>query len=190
MPRCSAVPREFFRQAGVVCLTILLGSCGHDKEPAKDEANGNPPKLVGRVASVPGDGGFVLIQSYGAWAVPDGEAVFSQGPDGRAANLLPTGEHLSQFVAADIRSGRAGVGDAVYAVAKGKAGTAVKPTAAPGHGKPSGGGSAGAVPTDGGAPAASRTGAAAGRGKGGTPPTAGGTSGSGAADALPPLPEH
>jgi hypothetical protein len=99
----------------------LLG-CGHQAQaddPDKDKPD--QPHLVGRVASVPGEGGFVLIQSYGAWAVPEGETVFARGPDGRSANLLPTGEHLSQFVAADIRSGQVAVGDAVYTLSKGKA---------------------------------------------------------------------
>lgn len=97
-----------------------VAACGHDKEAGDEEQPREPPRLVGRVASLPAEGGFVLIQSYGAWTVPEGEAVFSRGADGRTANLLPTGEHLSQFVAADIRGGQVAVGDAVYALAKAK----------------------------------------------------------------------
>ncbi len=70
--------------------------------------------LVGRVASMPKGQDFVLLQSYGAWSVPAGVPVYCVGPEGRLANLLPTGEKMGQFLAADLRDGEAKVGDAVY----------------------------------------------------------------------------
>jgi len=102
----------------------LLAGCATTKD---DDGKKKKPKaravLVGRVASVPTGRGFVLIQSYGAWAVPGGATVFScgdceagqgDGEEGRLANLLPSGEKMGQFVAADVRSGQVAVGDAVY----------------------------------------------------------------------------
>lgn len=103
-------------QVGVmVAVGLAVAGCGGGKRG--DEAAGKPGRravLIGRVASVPAGRQFVLIQSYGQWTVPAGEPVFSVGPDERTANLLPTGERLGQFLAADLRSGEAGVGDAVY----------------------------------------------------------------------------
>ncbi len=101
--------------AGVLCLAGCAGTDGGKKEEPKARA-----ELVGRVASVPTGRGFVLIQSYGTWAVPTGEPVFSCGDcetgeeEGRLANLLASGERMGQFVAADVRSGSVEVGDAVY----------------------------------------------------------------------------
>ncbi len=125
----TAVLRELCRQAAVVGLVCGLSACAHDRHADDPEDKPGTPRLVGRVASLPADGGFVLIQSYGTWSVPDGEPVFSQGPGGRAANLLPTGERLSQFVAADIRSGQVSVGDGVYT--SGTKPKAANPTAKP-----------------------------------------------------------
>ncbi|KAB2642880.1 MAG: hypothetical protein DVB26_01250 [Verrucomicrobia bacterium] len=69
--------------------------------------------LVGRIASIPADRRFVLIQSYGKWNVATGTTLISRDPDGRSANLLATGETLGQFAAADVQSGSLAVGDAV-----------------------------------------------------------------------------
>jgi hypothetical protein len=94
--------------------TTLVVGCGTSDEPDTDPDAATRPRLVGRVASVPSHGEFILIQSYGAWSVPPGSPVFGVGADGRVANLLPTGEKMGQFVAADLRDGRLDVGDAVY----------------------------------------------------------------------------
>ena len=72
------------------------------------------PKLVGRIASIPADKRFVLIQSYGKWDVESGRILTTRGPDDRTANLRTTGEAISEFAAADLQSGTVGVGDAVY----------------------------------------------------------------------------
>lgn len=132
----------------VAGMAVGWTGCGGGKQA--DGREGGPPRavLVGRVASVPADRQFVLIQSYGTWSVAPGEPVFSAGPDGRTANLLPTGERLGQFLAADLRSGNVVVGDAVYFRPKKQATPAATgaqaPTGGPaGGGQPAGGQQAG-----------------------------------------------
>ena len=93
----------------------LLSSCSFFKdEPVESLGNETKPKLVGRISHVPADGGFVLIESYGPWRVPDGGLLTGAGSEGRTANLVATGEKLGQHAAADLRSGVAKVGDSVY----------------------------------------------------------------------------
>lgn|GEM_PF-809317 len=70
--------------------------------------------LVGRIASIPADHRFVLIQSYGKWQVATGSILIARGSDARSANLLATGEVLDPFAAADVQSGTLEVGDAVF----------------------------------------------------------------------------
>ena len=93
-----------------------LSSCSLLKkdEEEKPEVSATKPSLVGRVASVQEGSGFVLIESYGPWKVPDGGLLSGIGKEGRTSNLVATGEKLGQFSAADIRSGVAKVGDSVY----------------------------------------------------------------------------
>lgn len=93
----------------------LLASCSlfedEQKEAPKETSR---PKLVGRVASTPSGADFVLIEAYGSWKVPDGGMLSGLGTEGRTSNLAVTGEKSGQFLAADIRSGVAKVGDSVY----------------------------------------------------------------------------
>ena len=106
----SSLPLLF--AAWVVC------SCGSTKpEKPKEEAKKpvvEGPKLVGRIASIPADKRFVLIQSYGKWNMESGGILTTRGPDDRTANLRTTGEKLGEFAAADLQSGSVEVGDAVY----------------------------------------------------------------------------
>jgi hypothetical protein len=102
-------------------LVFLLPTCGIQKPKPEDESSENPkktatedPRLVGRIASIPADKRFVLIQSYGKWQVAAGTILTTRGPEERTANLLATGEALGEFAAADIQSGLLEVGDAVY----------------------------------------------------------------------------
>lgn len=103
-------------------VALSLPSCA-DKAPEekptekkeKKEAV-DKPRLVGRIASMPANRKFVLIQSYGTWDVPTGSILTTHGPDGRAANLLATGEKLGQYAAADLKSGILEVGDGVYTI--------------------------------------------------------------------------
>lgn len=72
--------------------------------------------LIGRVASLPPDRKFVLIQSYGRMNLDAGAILTTRGSDDRTANLKVTGEKMGQFAAADIQSGTVELGDAVYSL--------------------------------------------------------------------------
>jgi hypothetical protein len=97
---------------------IFLPACGFLKKGKPDDEKPKPaaegPKLVGRIASVPADKRFVLIQSYGKWEVGSGRILTTRGFEDRTANLRTTGETLGEFAAADLQSGTVAVGDAVY----------------------------------------------------------------------------
>jgi hypothetical protein len=97
---------------------LIFASCGPTKpvKPKEDEKKPKiePPKLVGKIASVPADKRFVLIQSYGKWNVEAGRVLTTRGAEKRTANLRVTGEALGEFAAADIQSGAVEAGDAVY----------------------------------------------------------------------------
>jgi hypothetical protein len=103
-----------------LALCIFLAACADKPEetPTKKTDDESKPRLVGRVASIPADRTFVLIQSYGTWTVETGSILTTQGPEGRAANLLATGEKLGQYAAADIRTGTLEIGDGVYTITK------------------------------------------------------------------------
>ena len=111
---------EQVKQLLAACALALLTGCAafkaapHQTDPTKDQPPPEPPKLVGRIASVPADKRFVLIQSYGDWRIETGAILTSRGADDRTANLRITGEKLGQFAAADLQSGLVAVGDAVY----------------------------------------------------------------------------
>ncbi len=97
---------------------MLIPACGLLKRAKPDDEKPKPvaegPKLVGRIASVPADKRFVLIQSYGKWEVESGRILTTRGLEDRTANLRTTGETLGEFAAADLQSGIVEVGDAVY----------------------------------------------------------------------------
>ena len=103
---------------GIAACVLLLPGCGlfggKKHESKEEKPASDAPKLVGRIASIPADKRFVLIQSYGSWKVAQGELLTTRGPDERSANLLVTGESLGQFAAADLQSGTVEIGDAVY----------------------------------------------------------------------------
>ena len=103
-----------------MALCLSLAACANKPEETPTEKTDaeSKPRLVGRVASIPADRTFVLIQSYGTWTVETGSILTTQGPEGRAANLLATGEKLGQYAAADIRTGTLEIGDGVYTIAK------------------------------------------------------------------------
>lgn len=98
--------------------SFIVSSCGTNKPDKPTEVAKKPvvkgPMLVGRIASIPADKRFVLIQSYGKWDVESGRILTTRGPDDRTANLRTTGESLGEFAAADLQSGTVEVGDAVY----------------------------------------------------------------------------
>lgn len=100
------------------CIGLVLSSCGPDKnQPVADGSDKPVPKgptLIGRIASVPPDKHFVLVQRYGKWEGQSGQILTTRGPENRTANLRTTGEKLGEFAAADIQSGVVQIGDAVY----------------------------------------------------------------------------
>ncbi len=106
-----------------LCIAALaataLTGCGlinrlMTRHPSGEPITTNSPQLVGRIASLPADKRFVLIESYGKWNIASNSILTTRGPENRSANLLVTGEKLDQFAAADLKSGTLAVGDAVY----------------------------------------------------------------------------
>ena len=118
------------------CVSLLLACCAakKDGQPPKKEEPQQVLRLVARVESRPGNKDFVLLESYGKWTLADGEMLFAYGSDGRVATLMTSGEKLGQFVAADVKSGKVEIGDAVYHRTKGPADA--PPPPAPEAGKP------------------------------------------------------
>lgn len=100
------------------CIVLGLSSCSSVKDDTADaaveKAVPKGPSLVGRIASVPPDKRFVLVQRYGKWEGQTGQILTTRGPENRTANLRTTGEKLGEFAAADIQSGSVEIGDAVY----------------------------------------------------------------------------
>jgi len=95
----------------------LLAGCswfGNKSDSPAEKPADVGPQLVGRIASIPADKRFVLIQSYGTWKIQSGTILTTRGLDERSANLLVTGEAMGQFAAADLQSGAVEIGDAVY----------------------------------------------------------------------------
>ena len=106
------------RLSRLLTIALLIAACSptpivptqkEEKKPAVAA-----PQLVGRIATVPPDKRFVLVQSYGPWKVGSGSVLTTRGADNRAANLRTTGETMGDFAAADFQSGSLHVGDAVY----------------------------------------------------------------------------
>jgi len=101
----------------VALLISLVSSCANKKQPVEKKPKEEKEyidKLVGRVLSYDADSAIVLIQAYGKWRVAEGEIVYTRGPEGRTASILPTGESTGHYVAADYRSGELQGGDGVY----------------------------------------------------------------------------
>ncbi|MGL4398595.1 MAG: hypothetical protein ACRCXD_01895 [Luteolibacter sp.] len=102
----------------LLLCSILIPACGVFQKDTPDDEKPKPsaagPQLVGRIASVPADKRFVLIQSYGKWEIESGRILTTRGLEERTANLRTTGETLGEFAAADLQSGTVAVGDAVY----------------------------------------------------------------------------
>jgi len=104
------------RALRVAALAFLTGcaALNADKASKAKTPPSAAPTLVGRIASIPADQRFVLIESYGTWKIEAGTVLTTRGLANRTANLLITGESLGQFAAADLQAGHVQVGDAVY----------------------------------------------------------------------------
>lgn len=112
----SGIPRGAAVRALLAGLCLAgWSSCGTTE---RDQDPLDPPvgqrRVVGRIASVIEPKGFVLIQRLGSGKFTPGTTLTTEGDGGRSANLLVTGEQQGQYGAADIRSGTARVGDAVF----------------------------------------------------------------------------
>jgi hypothetical protein len=99
----------------VLSLFLCIPSCSWLSKPKKSDEEKpkaviEGPKLVGRIASIPADRRFVLIQSYGKWTIENDRILTTRGPEDRTANLKTTGEILGEFAAADLQSGTVEVG--------------------------------------------------------------------------------
>lgn len=101
----------------MVCTGVLSGCAGfHSKKKPDPPTAAKSLTLIGRIASLPPDRKFVLIQSYERWALEPGTILTTRGTDERTANLKVTGEKMGQFAAADVQSGTVELGDAVYSL--------------------------------------------------------------------------
>jgi len=100
--------------ASSLCGCNLFNKYIHFSHHTEQQPSKEGPELVGRVASLPADKSFVLIESYGKWNISSNTILTTRGPENRSANLLVTGEKLGQFAAADLKSGTLAVGDGVY----------------------------------------------------------------------------
>ena len=104
-------------------LILALGMCSCSTLEEDPEDKNDPGKedisikkqIIGRIASVSSNGGFVLIQKYSAGKMPVNTIIQTSGPDGRTASLKPSGERVRNFFAADIVNGEVQIGDAVAA---------------------------------------------------------------------------
>ncbi|WP_411827416.1 hypothetical protein [Luteolibacter sp. AS25] len=110
--------QKFCSILSIPVLLLVFSSCADrvESEPSEKKEVQEKRSVVGRVASIPANRTFVLIQAYGTWTVPSGSILTTQGPNGRSANLRVSGEKLGQYAAADIQSGTLEVGDGVYSI--------------------------------------------------------------------------
>ena len=119
MPFTQIHPMKFRSHLWICASALaLLTSCAvfksHPAEKPPPTAISRSPQLIGRIASIPADKRFVLIQSYGNGKLEAGTILTTRGADDHSANLRVTGEALGQFAAADLQSGLVAEGDAVY----------------------------------------------------------------------------
>ncbi|MEP2774603.1 MAG: hypothetical protein ABJQ29_06410 [Luteolibacter sp.] len=125
-------PNHYFLTPIAAAFFAVFLPCCADKEPeekpTEKKEDVSKSRIVGRIASIPAGRKFVLIQSYGTWNVPTGSILTTHGPEGRAANLLATGEKLGQYAAADVKSGTLEVGDGVYTIGTQRQSPVTEPT--------------------------------------------------------------
>lgn len=108
-----------FKTAAAILCSLFFTSCSlfHEKEkPVEKKTSPNVSRLIGRVASMPMDKRFVLVQTYEPSSFEAGAILTTRGDGERTANLKVTGEKLGQFLAADIQAGEIEVGDGVFSL--------------------------------------------------------------------------
>jgi hypothetical protein len=93
-------------------LACCLFSCARNAE--EPEAAGSALRqVVGRVAAVHAEDGFVLVQSFDDRRLPAGSLLVTPGDESGPASLKLTGERAGRYSAADILSGKPQSGQAV-----------------------------------------------------------------------------
>lgn len=95
-------------------ICLVLTACGWFDGP-EEAVEPEGPRLVGRIASVHADQGFVLVQGFDELKLGEGLLLTTRGEDDRAASLVVTGERAGRYTAADLKGGSVEVGDPVFA---------------------------------------------------------------------------
>lgn len=109
----------------LVSFVILLAVLGCARESAEEQSKRESKKaasnsqlpqrrLIGRVQSRPGQGNFVLVETYSSLALEAGTQLFAVNLEGKSTRLVVSGEKMSVFLVADLPDGAVAVGDAVY----------------------------------------------------------------------------
>ena len=104
LPSCGMFRKWFPKKSETVEMTE------EEKKKALEKA---ATQVIGEVASVYPDEGFVLIRRYGGGELPASNVYNTVGPGGRTATLKPTGERSGRFYAADVTAGEVERGDSV-----------------------------------------------------------------------------
>ena len=94
-------------------LCLLAGCAGAGDRDEKPEPESIQRPLMGRVASLHLDEGFVLVETFGQWTLTQGTRLLTLGNEGRSATLVISGERMGRYAAADVKAGELAVGDAV-----------------------------------------------------------------------------
>lgn len=93
---------------------LAAAGCAGSGEDGEAEASPTAARVVGRVASLHLDEGFVLIETTGGGALGQGLLLSTLGTNGASATLVVSGERMGRYAAADFKSGDVAVGDAAY----------------------------------------------------------------------------
>lgn len=100
----------------LLTLCLATASCGWLRTPEQPTPSPtNVPQLVGRVASLHADDGFVLVQCLDDRKLAEGLLLTTRGDENRSASLIVTGERSGRYAAADLKGGEIEPGDAVFA---------------------------------------------------------------------------
>lgn len=86
----------------VFLLIFALSSCSSFQKEEPEAPKKSPIRILGEVTSVHPDQDFVLFKRYGPGNIPEGGFFSARSVDGRrAVGLIPTGEKLGRYYAAD-----------------------------------------------------------------------------------------
>lgn len=99
----------------IICFLLpgLLMSCA-DQEVKEAEKLVSQDILVGRVASINKQAGYLLIQRYKKFSVSENTIFYTRSEAGTVGGIKVSGQELGQFLAADLVTGEHAIGDAVF----------------------------------------------------------------------------